>query len=72
MWLLSDILGLWYMLSKAVTTVVTYLWNFFARKYLLFSKYLTTDGIVGVRTLLSLRLAACPCRLRQEWLCYIL
>lgn len=37
-WLLSDVLGLWYMLSKAITTIVTYLWNFFARKYLLFNK----------------------------------
>jgi len=38
MWLLSDVIGLWYMLSKAITTVVTYLWNFFARKLMLFKK----------------------------------
>lgn len=37
-WFLSDVIGLWYMLSKAITTVVTYLWNFFARKYILFNK----------------------------------
>lgn len=37
-WLLSDVLGLWYIFSKAITTIATYLWNFFARKYLLFNK----------------------------------
>lgn len=36
LWLLSSVLGLWYMLSKVITTIITYLWNFFARKYLLF------------------------------------
>jgi len=36
LWLLSSVVGLWYMLSKVITTVITYLWNFFARKYLLF------------------------------------
>ena len=35
-WLLSDFIGLWYMFSKVAATVVTYLWNFFARKYLVF------------------------------------
>ena len=37
-WIFSDLLCLWYMLSKVIATVVTYLWNFFARKYLVFSK----------------------------------
>ncbi|MCF0199022.1 MAG: GtrA family protein [Bacteroidaceae bacterium] len=37
-WLLSNFIGLWYMLSKIIATVITYLWNFFARKYLLFSR----------------------------------
>jgi putative flippase GtrA len=36
MWLLTDIGGLFYLVSKIVTTVVVYSWNFGARKRLLF------------------------------------
>lgn len=32
----TEWLGVHYLLSKLVSTVIVYLWNFFARKYLLF------------------------------------
>jgi putative flippase GtrA len=38
LWVLTDILLIYYLLSKIITTVIVYLWNFFARKYILFSK----------------------------------
>lgn len=38
LWLLSDVFMVWYMYSKVLTTVITYLWNFFARKFILFNK----------------------------------
>lgn len=38
LWLITDCLGIYYLLSKLATAVIVYLWNFFARKYLLFSK----------------------------------
>jgi putative flippase GtrA len=38
LWVLTDILIIYYLLSKIITTVIVYLWNFFARKYILFSK----------------------------------
>ncbi len=38
MWLFTSILNFYYMLSKATTTVIVYLWNFLARKYILFNK----------------------------------
>ena len=34
----TDICYLHYMFSKLISTVVVFFWNFFARKYLLFSK----------------------------------
>ncbi len=34
----TDILHLHYMLSKLISTVIVFFWNFFARKYLLFNK----------------------------------
>lgn len=34
MWLLTDVAGLYFMVSKAAATVVVYLWNFFARRAL--------------------------------------
>lgn len=37
MYLLTDFLGLYYLVSKIVSTGGVYLWNFFARKFLLFS-----------------------------------
>lgn len=38
LWVITDCFGVYYMLSKLITAVIVYLWNFFARKYLLFSK----------------------------------
>lgn len=37
-WLLTEKLGLHYLMSKIASTVGVYLWNFFARKFALFSK----------------------------------
>ena len=37
-WLLTEKLGLHYLMSKIASTVCVYLWNFFARKFALFSK----------------------------------
>lgn len=34
-WMLTEYLGLYFMLSKLLATGFTYFWNFFARKYLL-------------------------------------
>lgn len=38
LWILTDILLIYYLLSKIITTVLVYLWNFFARKIILFNK----------------------------------
>jgi hypothetical protein len=38
MWALTDLLFLYYIYSKLITTAVVYFWNFFARKFILFSK----------------------------------
>lgn len=35
---LTDVLGIHYMISKIVSTLVVFFWNFFARKYFLFIK----------------------------------
>ncbi|MCL2485687.1 MAG: GtrA family protein [Endomicrobia bacterium] len=37
LWTLTDKLGFYYMYSKFFTAFVTYLWNFFARKYIIFN-----------------------------------
>lgn len=37
-WFLTEVVLLYYMVSKIITTVMVYMWNFFARKYLLFTK----------------------------------
>lgn len=37
LWALTDGLGLYYMLSKAIATILVYFWNFGARKKLLFN-----------------------------------
>lgn len=34
----TDICGLHYMLSKLISTMIVFFWNFFARKYVLFDK----------------------------------
>lgn len=36
MWLLTDLLGLHYLLSKIIATAIVFFWNFLARKFLLF------------------------------------
>lgn len=38
LWVLTDILLIYYLLSKIITTIIVYFWNFFARKILLFNK----------------------------------
>ena len=35
-WLFTDCIGTHYMFSKIVAAAMVYLWNFFARKYLVF------------------------------------
>ena len=37
MWFFTDILYWHYLLSKIISTVVVYLWNFFVRKFVLFN-----------------------------------
>lgn len=43
LWLITDYFGVYYMLSKLITAVIVYFWNFFARKYFLFFKKSTND-----------------------------
>lgn len=38
LWTLTDLLSIYYLFSKIITAIIIYLWNFFARKYLLFNK----------------------------------
>jgi putative flippase GtrA len=38
LWMLTDILFIYYLFSKIITTVIVYFWNFFARKVILFNK----------------------------------
>jgi putative flippase GtrA len=38
LWILTDVLLIYYLLSKIFTTIIVYFWNFFARKFLLFRK----------------------------------
>ena len=35
----TDVCGLHYMLSKLISTIIVFFWNFFARKYVLFDKH---------------------------------
>jgi putative flippase GtrA len=37
-WILTDLLVIYYVLSKIITTIIVYLWNFFARKVFLFNE----------------------------------
>ena len=37
-WMLTDIFLIYYLLSKIITALIVYSWNFFARKFLLFNK----------------------------------
>jgi len=36
-WFFTDRIGIYYLISKIITAVLVYLWNFFARRYLLFN-----------------------------------
>lgn len=36
LWILTDLFFIYYLLSKIITTVVVYFWNFFARKLIIF------------------------------------
>ncbi len=36
MYVSTDILGIHYMISKIISTILVFFWNFFARKYILF------------------------------------
>ena len=38
LWIFTDCLGIYYLVSKLMTTAIVYFWNFFARKYILFNK----------------------------------
>lgn len=37
MWILVDMGSIYYLTAKIITTLLVYLWNFFARKYILFN-----------------------------------
>ncbi len=37
LWLLTELLLIYYLFSKIITTFIVYFWNFFARKYMLFN-----------------------------------
>ncbi len=37
-WLFTDILHVHYLISKIVTTIIVFVWNFIAKKYILFTK----------------------------------
>ncbi len=37
-WIFTDLLSIYYLFSKILTAVIVFLWNFFARKLLLFKK----------------------------------
>lgn len=38
LWVITEILAIYYLISKIITTIIVYFWNFFARKYVLFTK----------------------------------
>jgi putative flippase GtrA len=38
MWIFTDILLIFYLVSKIITTIIIYLWNFSARKFILFNR----------------------------------
>ena len=37
LWIFTDLLSIYYLLSKIITALFVYLWNFLARKYFLFN-----------------------------------
>ena len=36
-WIFTDILAIYYLVSKIITTLIVFLWNFFAKKLILFN-----------------------------------
>lgn len=38
LWLFTELAGMYYLISKILTAVLVYLWNFFVRKLILFNK----------------------------------
>jgi putative flippase GtrA len=38
LWIFTDFLKIYYLISKIITAVIVYLWNFFVRKFLLFNR----------------------------------
>lgn len=38
LWIFTDVFSIYYLVSKLITAIFVYLWNFFARKILLFNK----------------------------------
>jgi len=36
MWFFTDIIGIFFMISKCITALLVYAWNFFSRKYFLY------------------------------------
>ncbi|HZY86525.1 MAG TPA: GtrA family protein [Gemmataceae bacterium] len=55
MFLLTGVLGLHYLVSKLVSTAVTYLWNFLSRKALLFSASAEEQGAVPAPVTVEVR-----------------
>ena len=43
-WALADVTSLYQIISKVVSTAVAFFWNFFARKYLLYTKKTTDES----------------------------
>lgn len=43
LWILTDILLIYYLISKIITAGIVYFWNFFARKVILFNKSKTNE-----------------------------
>lgn len=37
LWIFTDLIGIHYLISKIITTILVYLWNFLGRKYWLFN-----------------------------------
>jgi len=38
LWILTEVFAIYYLVSKIITSILIYFWNFFARKTLLFNK----------------------------------
>ncbi|MDR2083672.1 MAG: GtrA family protein [Bacteroidales bacterium] len=47
MWLFTDKFKIYYLLSKIISAVLVYLWNFFARRYFLFNNNKVKDEVKG-------------------------